>query len=579
MRNEPELFDTFPTRPSVTISSITMSDETVIDVANSSIVVFVGPNSSGKSQSLRDLQQHIAGRPDRVFKAITTISLNYEGNEPLIIATLRSQGAIVDNQAGQSSVHLPGLVCGLTGICEQWNEKAGLGNLTSYFVLFADASARLQTASSVQNIDPMTQTPVNPLHQLYFRPDLETELSNLTKRVFGKGVAVDRFAGIKIYLRIGDPPPCVGTTEIIEYTGALRQLPPIESEGDGIRAFVGLASHIIAGNHTIMLVDEPEAFLHPPQARLIGEMLANQHEMKRQVFVATHSTDVLKGLLTAEDSMTIVRLTRESDRNPVHVLRPSDVQELWSDPILRYSNVFDSLFHDMTVICESDADCRFYGSILDVLRVETLDDHKYPGIFFTHCGGKHRMPVVIKALRAVGVTVRTVADFDILRDANLLGQIVEALGGEWSTIENHHRIIKSDLDQRLEAPYLIDVRSRLDEIFNGKSGSGDRLSTEQAERARDVLKTRSGWDRAKESGAAALGSGNPTQAWQRLDVVFRSVGLFVVPEGELEGFVREVGGHGPSWVTEVHEKDLHKNATEARTFVSEFVRSSSMPTL
>jgi hypothetical protein len=50
--------------------------------------------------------------------------------------------------------------------------------------------------------------------------------------------------------------------------------------------------------------------------------------------------------------------------------------------------------------------------------------------------------------------------------------------------------------------------------------------------------------------------GDVTQACQRLMEVLRRTQLHVVPVGELEGWCRSVGGHGPSWVIAVIEKNL-----------------------
>jgi hypothetical protein len=49
------------------------------------------------------------------------------------------------------------------------------------------------------------------------------------------------------------------------------------------------------------------------------------------------------------------------------------------------------------------------------------------------------------------------------------------------------------------------------------------------------------------------------------------MGLFVLEVGEMERFVPQVGGHGPRWVNEVHERELH--ADEFMTAPREFVRS------
>lgn len=61
-----------------------------------------------------------------------------------------------------------------------------------------------------------------------------------------------------------------------------------------------------------------------------------------------------------------MRLTRNGEINHAAVLNEQDVKDLWSDPLLRYSNVLDGLFHDAVVLCESDSDFRYYQAVLDV---------------------------------------------------------------------------------------------------------------------------------------------------------------------------------------------------------------------
>ena len=47
----------------------------------------------------------------------------------------------------------------------------------------------------------------------------------------------------------------------------------------------------------------------------------------------------------------------------------------------------------------------------------------------------------------------------------------------------------------------------------------------------------------------------------RLLAYLRGVGLFVVPEGGLEGFARGVPGHGLTWVNGVLEQGLHADGS------------------
>ena len=61
------------------------------------------------------------------------------------------------------------------------------------------------------------------------------------------------------------------------------------------------------------------------------------------------------------------------------------------------------------------------------------------------------------------------------------------------------------------------------------------------------------WEGLKKSGIAALPSGDATVAFDKLDKALKEVGIFIVPVGELECFVKQVGGHGPDWTNKVLE--------------------------
>ena len=225
----------------------------------------------------------------------------------------------------------------------------------------------------------------------------------------------------------------------------LRSIPRLDEQGDGMKSFMGLLLNILVSAYPFVLVDEPEAFLHPPQARLLGRMLGDEKGSDTQVFIATHDSDVLTGLLNSSvDETMIVRLVRDGDVNRTSQLNPKKVKDLWKDPILRYSNILDGLFHEAVVLYESDADCRFYNSILEAVEADEEEAGR-PQLVFTHCGGKHRMPAVIEALRAVSVPVRIIADFDVLREERLLAQIVAKLGGDWASLKDYWSVVKSAL--------------------------------------------------------------------------------------------------------------------------------------
>jgi predicted ATPase len=75
---------------------------------------------------------------------------------------------------------------------------------------------------------------------------------------------------------------------------------PLQTQGDGMRSFATVILKMLAPDTpSLLLLDEPEAFLHPPQARLLGEFIAKERPTRSQLFAATHSPEVLQGMLGA----------------------------------------------------------------------------------------------------------------------------------------------------------------------------------------------------------------------------------------------------------------------------------------
>lgn len=79
------------------------------------------------------------------------------------------------------------------------------------------------------------------------------------------------------------------------------------------------------------------------------------------------------------------------------------------------------------------------------------------------------------------------------------------------------------------------------------------LSSKEIKNIREEISTTSKWDNLKSAGTMALPAGNATASYETIDQLLKSVGIYIVPVGELECFVKEVGGHGPEWVNKVLE--------------------------
>ena len=63
----------------------------------------------------------------------------------------------------------------------------------------------------------------------------------------------------------------------------------IDEPGDGIKAFTGIIIEAIAGDPLVLMIDEPEAFLHPSLLHKLGNEIAQPtiHSEKRLLFLRT----------------------------------------------------------------------------------------------------------------------------------------------------------------------------------------------------------------------------------------------------------------------------------------------------
>lgn len=540
------------------LNQLTFSDGNTVEVPPKSIVVLVGANNSGKSRALRDIAENIqAVNPADVAVVVDVAA------EKLVDAdglwSWLEERAHVFHRGGQEFVTRPNaneLV--RERLRNLWGEASALQELAPFLSLIGNTEQRLNLAATVQSFDPTEGHPSNALHELFVNSNLEEKLADATERAFRRRVTVNRAAGQQVHLHLGSvkhipEPRDVRNTQYVE---ALRNLKKVHEEGDGIRSYIGILLSVIAAEYPIVLLDEPEAFLHPPQAQQLARELARlSPEGESQLIVATHSADFLQGVLDGDAAtVTVVRLDRrDDDVNEIAVLQPEALKKLWGDPLLRYSSLLDGLFHRGVVLCEADSDCRFYQATLDA----TLARENQPAhdLLFTHTGGKDRLPVAISAMRAIGVNVQVVADLDVLAVGKKMKEIVEALDGDWTSFERDHQMVVLAVAQLGTAPKIRDVKERVGQELERLDGTV--LTSEQARRIEGTVKVQSGWKHVKRGGIASLPRGQAFEAAERLLTAVREIGLHIVPVGETECWDKSIGGHGPAWVSEALEKYVH----------------------
>ncbi len=206
------------------------------------------------------------------------------------------------------------------------SEEYTIGPLLSkYIVSELTTRLRLSDADPASSFSATIFAAQHPFHYMYQDDHLEKTISEQFRRAFKLDLIIHRTAGDKIPAYVGTRPPLAPGEDRISrtYLDRLERLQRLELQGDGMKAFVSLVGRVQTENRPVQLIDEPEAFLHPPQARLISQIIAT--ESRGQVFIATHSTDVLQGLLQSHSSrVSVIRLSRASNesRQILYLVKP-----------------------------------------------------------------------------------------------------------------------------------------------------------------------------------------------------------------------------------------------------------------
>lgn len=518
--------------PQVFMQNIAFNDGTVLPLTPNSIVVFTGANNSGKSQILRDAENCLNKSNESLQIVLKNSLYDFRGD---ICDEAFLKGHFIINQQGHFELVGSGNSFDKNALSNWWRERTLYSDLHLLFVKRLSTEMRLTVSNALQReIQPES----HPIYKLYKSEQLAQEISDYFHQAFGVDLIVNRNEMRTIPLHVGQAPDKEAYTikSQDEYYDLVSALPKLQDQGDGMRSFASILLDTFTSEHSITLIDEPEAFLHPPQARVLGKMLAKNTPNNRQLFISTHSEDFLQGLLDADnENVTVIRINRVDNINKMSILANSEIKKLWSNPLLRYSNILSGLFHEKVVVCESDYDCLFYQAVMNA--VYESKGEIAPDILFTHCGGKSRAKDVVNALRAVNVPVVAICDFDLLNASQNFNPLITAFGEKWSNIlSNGMQIIYNNM--------------------NAKNSNGINA-----------------WEQIKKIGKAGF-TGDAPAAYEAVESMCKKVGLFIVPVGEMEGFDKTINKEKKDWVYHVlatYDLAAEPKLTEARTFVQAVV--------
>lgn len=536
--------------PAVVIKSITFNDGSEIEFNSDDIVLLVGANNVGKSRTLKDLQADLIDCGD---SKVLVSKVNYQES---CFTTEQMVNFFEKNVYKDSSGNY---VVNFKEDQAQHFSKDELNNVsrnakTFYKVLFSFLSTekRLSITKPIKFNYGVDKICLNILKKLDEHDESIRTLNDILTVAFDKAIDVYEHYDnniVKEY-KIGDSKfiaDAINSTRREE----LRKLQDLESlhyQGDGIRSAVAILASLIVNEHSLFLIDEPETFLHPPQAKLIGKHIVQLSENK-QCFIATHNIDFIKGVVeSSSNRVKIIKIDRVGNQNTFKLVNNQSVFDIANDKNLKYTNILNGLFYNRLVLCENESDCKFYSALL-----ENIDFSVYQGTLFCAVGGKDQFKKVVPLLRALNIQYSIIADIDLIDNRDTLKQLLDSIETNcYEKIREKHAGFLVEFEETMNSQIKTQsaIKKEIDSIFT----SDKYMSPASAEKIKLILKDISCLKLLKTGGKNILPQGDCTALFNEINNYLHEHNIFVVECGEIERFIPDIGGHGNKWLEKVFEK-------------------------
>ena len=231
---------------------------------------------------------------------------------------------------------------------------------------FCNAYLRLRTLTlSGQNrialvgedIGGDLQHPANNLGILFSDDVKRKEVRRIIHDAFDSYLVIDPTNLGQLRFRLSSREPVNDTEERGLHQEAVQfhaAASPIELASDGVKAFAGIITAIIAGDPEVITIDEPEAFLRPSLSFNLGKEIGRATGSEKRVLVSTHSADFVMGCIQSGAPLNIVRLTYQEGTATARILSSENILRLMRNPLLRSTGVLNGLFYKFVIVTEAD---------------------------------------------------------------------------------------------------------------------------------------------------------------------------------------------------------------------------------
>jgi AAA domain, putative AbiEii toxin, Type IV TA system len=296
---------------------------------------------------------------------------------------------------------------------ERTNKPWVCSQFLRYFLIRLDGRTRFDLTNDRSRGD-LLRPAQNVLAHIFKDDALRKKISDIVYDAFGAYFTIDALSESNLRIRLSDIAPTIDEQSLNEAARKFHaNARHIKEASDGVQGFTGILCAVLSGDYRAILIDEPEAFLHPPLARKLGHQLTSELKSDRCLFASTHSPDFLIGCLQASPNVRVVRLEYSNGKSKGQIVDSSILTKFFKTPLLRSANVISALFHDGVVVTESDNDRAFYSEIYYRLAEQ---EKGYPSILFINAQNKQTIRDIIGPLRAFGVPAAAIVDIDILKD-------------------------------------------------------------------------------------------------------------------------------------------------------------------
>lgn len=388
----------------------------------SGLTVFVGPNASGKTQTLKALRTSLK----KVFgsEKVRYLSSNRIGT----METYRSR-------VGQYTYSPDDYIVG-----DRNNKKS-----------------RKEIEIAAGDFFTMDE-----------KKDIYIKVAERLSVLFGRQIYLRWDAGkLKVYFEKTDSQE--------EYSVAV--------EASGLVNVISILAALFDKDVEVLLIDEPEVSLHPQlQSYLLREMKKAAREYKKTIIISTHSTEMIS-LSNISDMSNLVFFSDKKLPVQVSPTAPELENRKLKDFVMRMGQIYKAgFFAKKILLIEGASDLIISKCLLQKLDLN-ID---VAGSQIVPVEGKRQFPVITKMFRLVNKEVCILTDLDGFTDDNKVTELFSTSpeADEIARSNSHRSMAEMIQNVRDEMTKLVDAnQDRLAPIYESHPYWSNRKPSDDATKA------------------------------------------------------------------------------------------------